>query len=129
MSIAHLDISYPSLKFFQEDCEVCSCDAQKLLDTGTYSLMYYGFVVSKYHPNFRQEDCAPMDVRPSAWQSRLNTWNNSLNPKHAWPAFADEAAQYIGEFLPPYGPQATAPAEHEFAVSDALGMYMMGEEL
>lgn len=129
MSIAHLDVSYFGIPAFLADCETCHVNGQALLDNGDYEYLPDGYVVSMHYFEPEAFERRGMDVRPSAWQSRLNTWESSINPEQCWPAFAEEAAQYIGEFLPPYGPQATNPAENEYAVSDALGMYMMGEEL
>jgi hypothetical protein len=66
---------------------------------------------------------------PTAFESRLNIWRNSMETQECFTTYQFEAVAVIDDILPPYGPQATNPAEHELAVSDVLGMYLMGEEL
>lgn len=66
---------------------------------------------------------------PTAFESRLNIWRNSMETNECFTIYQCEAVAVIDDMLPPYGPQAPNPAEHELAVSDVLGMYLMGEEL
>lgn len=123
MGIAHLDISYPSLEAFQNDCVECQCDAEHLLNSGVYSLMVYGFVVSKYHDSFRTEDMLPMDVRPTAWESRLNIWQ-AMEEDGSTTEYQTAVIDLICD-LPYHG---RVPG-YELDPSDILGMYLMGEEL
>lgn len=59
---------------------------------------------------------------PTAWESRLNIWRNNIETFEGH-RFEDAIIELITNT-----PLPTAPM-HELAVSDLLGMYMMGEEL
>lgn len=122
MSVAHLDVAYPSLEAFHADCEECKVNGQSLLDVGEYFLTVYGFVVSIYHPNYRPEDNAPMDIRPTAEESQMATINHTNKP--FWNGLCDE----VGEMCQyPAGPEGLI--NYLRASADMARAYMMGEEL
>lgn len=65
---------------------------------------------------------------PTAWQSRLNLWENDMHADKLVFTQYQHAAIDIIESTDGYTCHENR-AEHEMTASDALGMYMMGEEL